>query len=463
MDGRVDPGRVTVLRDGPPGPGPVLYWMRRDQRARDNWALLHAQDLALALGRPLGVFFCLAPGYLGATRRAYDFMLKGLRQTAADLAAKGVPFFLSAGEPGPTAVRFARKMKAARVVCDFSPLRPPLDWTRIFLSGTTLPVDEVDAHNVAPCRFVSPKQEFAAYTIRPKIRRLLTRFLVDFPKLRKHPHAWPKAGSEAAPAIDWRKVEAGLKCDASVGPSPMVRPGPRAAEKTLATFVGDRLDRYDTARNDPNLGGQSGLSPYFHFGQLAPQRAALAAAQSGAAPDSVAAFSEELIVRRELSDNFCLHNPRYDSVEGFPLWARRTLDEHRGDPREHLYTPEQFEQAQTHDPLWNAAQREMTLTGKMHGYLRMYWAKKILEWSPAPEEALAEALRLNDRYELDGRDPNGYAGVAWSIGGVHDRAWGERPVFGKIRYMNDKGCRRKFKVDQYVNAVRHLEERRERA
>ena len=191
-----------------------------------------------------------------------------------------------------------------------------------------------------------------------------------------------------------------------------------------------------TDRNDPLKNGQSGLSPYLHFGQIAAQRVALEVMGSAGPTDARKAFLEELIVRRELSDNFCFYNPRYDRVDGFPAWARATLDRHRRDPRDYLYTPEQFEQARTHDDLWNAAQREMVRTGKMHGYLRMYWAKKILEWTPSPEEALKIAITLNDRYELDGRDPNGYAGIAWSLGGVHDRPWGERKVFGMIRYMS---------------------------
>ena len=200
----------------------------------------------------------------------------------------------------------------------------------------------------------------------------------------------------------------------------------------------------------------SDLSPYLHFGQIAPQRVAREIQQADAPPEAKQAFLEELIVRRELSDNFCWYNPDYDKFSGFPEWAQKTLDQHRDDRREYLYSLEEFEQGRTHDALWNAAQLEMVLRGKMHGYLRMYWAKKILEWTASPEEALEIAIYLNDRYELDGRDPNGYVGVAWSIGGVHDRAWGERPVFGKIRYMNLSGCQRKFKVDQYIAWVGEL-------
>jgi deoxyribodipyrimidine photo-lyase len=201
--------------------------------------------------------------------------------------------------------------------------------------------------------------------------------------------------------------------------------------------------------------GQSDLSPYFHFGQLAPQRAAHAVAQTSGDADRDA-YLEELVVRRELSDNHCHHNHDYDRYEGLPAWGRRTLEEHLDDEREHLYDLAAFEAAATHEPLWNAAQTELLVRGKMHGYLRMYWAKKILEWTRDPGEALDVAITLNDRYSLDGRDPNGYVGCAWSIGGLHDRPWTERPVFGKIRYMNANGCRRKFKVDRYIDGARRL-------
>ena len=157
-----------------------------------------------------------------------------------------------------------------------------------------------------------------------------------------------------------------------------------------------------------------------------------------------------MIIRRELSDNFCEYEKNYDYFEGFHHWAQKSLNEHRNDEREYIYTDEQFEEADTHDPLWNAAQNQMKTTGKMHGYMRMYWAKKILEWSPSPEIALQVAINLNDKYELDGRDPNGYTGIAWSIGGIHDRAWFERPVYGKIRYMNYNGCKSKFNVFKYI-------------
>jgi deoxyribodipyrimidine photo-lyase len=257
------------------------------------------------------------------------------------------------------------------------------------------------------------------------------------------------------PAPDWDGAAAGLAVGEAGPPITWRTPGSRAAGVALTAFLEQGLAGYDSARNDPVRDGQSDLSPYLHFGQLAPQRVAWEVARRPESADRDA-FLEELVVRRELSDNFCHHNPDYDRYEGLPAWARRTLEDHLDDPREHLYDLEQFETAQTHDALWNAAQTEMRLRGKMPGYLRMYWAKKILEWTRDPGEALDVAITLNDRWQLDGRDPNGYVGCAWSIGGLHDRPWTERPIFGKVRYMNLNGCKRKFRVDRYLDRVARL-------
>jgi deoxyribodipyrimidine photo-lyase len=303
-----------------------------------------------------------------------------------------------------------------------------------------------DGHNIVPCWHASPKQEYAAYTLRPKLKKLLPDFLCDFPKLLPHPI---DSKNLSVSSVDWQKVYSSV-ADHSVPEVDWLIPGEKAGNEAIRGFLKDGLQAYDQRRNDPNLEGQSNISPYLHFGHISPQRMAVLVNESRLQAEEKEAFLEELIVRRELADNFCFYNENYDRFEGFPDWARKTLDEHRTDRREYQYSLDTFEQGETHDELWNAAQRQMVKQGKMHGYLRMYWAKKILEWSASPEEAIKTALYLNDRYELDGRDPNGYAGVAWSIGGVHDRAWKERPVFGKVRYMNYAGCARKFDVKEYV-------------
>ena len=285
-----------------------------------------------------------------------------------------------------------------------------------------------------------------ARTIRPKIKRLLPEFLDEFPILDPHPHPWQAAAaSHRLSDLNSRIPGKGRR------QSLVARPGEAAAMDLVRQFLRDRLPRY-LERSDPNLDVCSNLSAHLHFGMLCAQRVALETLASAPAGEQTDSFLEELIVRRELSDNFCLHTPDYDRVSGFPEWARESLDKHRSDPRPAVYSPEEFERCKTHDPLWNAAQAQMLLTGKMHGYLRMYWAKKILEWSPCAADALTTAILLNDRYSLDGRDSNGYTGIAWSIGGVHDRGWTERPIFGKIRYMNLAGARRKFDVGRYVRS-----------
>jgi len=448
----MDHQRVRPLRDGEESSGPVVYWMSRDQRVADNWALLYAQECARKKGVPLGVVFALVPGFLGATLRQYDFMLRGLEEVERSLAGHGIPFFLLPGKPQDVLPRFLGENRAALLVADFSPLRIPRSWKRAVARRIAIPFHEVDAHNIVPCWIASPKREFAAATFRPKIERWLPTFLEEIPKLRKHgsrPRAWKRTDGGRT---DWDRVRGTLNVDRSVLPVDLL-PGEAAAKRVLGEFLRRGLAEYAARRNDPTARAQSGLSPYLHFGQISAQRVALEVSKVGGGSDDRDAFLEELIVRRELSDNFCLYTPSYDSAEAFPVWARGTLDRHRSDRRDHTYTRGEFEQGRTHDALWNAAQKEMVVTGRMHGYLRMYWAKKILEWSPTPEGALRTAIYLNDRYQIDGRDPNGYTGIAWSIGGVHDRAWGEREVFGKIRYMSFEGCRRKFDVDAYIARV----------
>ena len=440
------PERLRLLKEGPAGKGPVVYWMSRDQRTRDNWALLYAQDLAVRAKAPLIVVFCLVPEFLGAALRPYAFMLQGLQKVESDLIRQRIVFHLLQGDPEEVLPPYLRTVQAGSLVTDFDPLQPKRLWKSIVARRIEIPFYEVDAHNIVPCWHASPKQEYGAYTLRPKIQRALSEFMDDFPPLKKHPFFWKEAPKET----DWLRVMKTLKADPAVTAVNEIPSGEKASRQILKSFIGTRLASYDNDRNDPLKNGQSGLSPYLHFGQIAAQRVAMEVMGSAGPTASRKAFLEELIVRRELSDNFCFYNPRYDLVDGFPAWARATLDRHRRAPRDYSYTPEQFEQARTHDHLWNAAQREMVRTGKMHGYLRMYWAKKILEWTPSPEEALKIAITLNDRYQLDGRDPNGYAGIAWSLGGVHDRPWGERKVFGLIRYMSYNGCKSKFDVKGYI-------------
>ncbi|HEX3009384.1 MAG TPA: hypothetical protein VHO90_17395, partial [Bacteroidales bacterium] len=304
----------------------------------------------------------------------------------------------------------------------------------------------VDAHNIVPAFVVSAKAEYGAYTLRPKINKLLPVFMDSYPELP----SVNRITLREFPSIDWEEVKRALCTDLSVSEVDWCLPGEDEAHKMLHHFVEHKLEQYASKRNDPVAGATSGLSPYLHFGQISAQHVAQSVLKAGASPESSAAFLEELIVRRELADNFCFYNPDYDSFNGFPEWARKSLDVHRGDKRDFIYSFEEFEKAATHDDLWNAAQKEMVVYGKMHGFMRMYWAKKILEWTASPEVALNTAIKLHNKYSLDGRDPNTYAGCSWAIGGVHDRAWNRHPVYGMIRYMNYNGCKRKFDVNAYV-------------
>lgn len=439
--------RIRFLNNCPDVSGPVVYWMSRDQRVQDNWALLYAQYLAETYKQPLLVLFNVVPHFAQATWRQYSFMLKGLEEVANELHQLNIPFHLLLGKPQETIPQFIASHKVGTLVSDFSPLRIYTEWKKAIAASISIPFYEIDAHNIIPCWHASAKQEFGAYTLRPKIKRCLKEFLTDIPSIHLH-----KVNTiYSRPHIDWQKVKDSLKIDFTISPIQWCVPGTHAAHAVTTEFIQNRLNQYPNSRNNPTVNGQSNLSPYLHFGQISAQRIAWEIQKSTATSEAKTAFLEELIIRRELSDNYCFYNKQYDSFAGLPKWAQQTLQEHQHDPRSHLYSLQQFELAQTHDQLWNAAQLQMVNTGKMHGYIRMYWAKKILEWTKSPQEAQEVAIYLNDKYALDGRDPNGYVGIAWSIGGLHDRAWFQHPIFGKVRYMNANGCARKFNVEKYID------------
>ncbi len=442
--------RVRNLKKGRPGNGWVLYWMSRDQRVHDNWALSYAIEVAENEDRPVVVVFNLVEEFLGSTWRQYDFMIKGLRKVESGLAALNIPFMIVLGDPEINIPQFIKLHHISRLIIDFDPLKIKQQWQKEVIRQIDIPVDEVDAHNIVPCRIASDKEEYAASTFRPKITRLLPEFLDEFPPLVRQHESFNKH------RINWEVVTITLQTDHSVRPVEWLTPGEKGARAVFDKFLETSIDIYAHKRNDPNEKHVSGLSPYLHYGHISAQRIALDILKNLPRTEHTEAFLEELIVRRELSDNFCFYNHGYDNISSFRSWAFKTLSDHRNDQREYVYSVSEFENALTHDPLWNAAQKQMVYTGTMPGYLRMYWAKKILEWSASPEEALQIALKLNDRYQLDGRDPNGYTGCAWSIGGVHDRAWGERKVFGKIRYMNRKGCDRKFDTERYISRINTL-------
>lgn len=443
--------------------GAVVYVMERDQRVQDNHALLAAQKMARTHNVPLYVVVALH-ATPGRSREQCEFMLDGLREVEQELQQHNIQFVLRLGETCTVVSEVCHEVACGALFFDFNPLRSSRDAINTLAQTLAIPVTVVDTHNIVPAWVVSDKQEFAAHTIRRKIHRHLEAYLVEPPAVS--PHAVSGCTIQSSSPDNIAQFVATLPAS---GVRHECLPGTTEAMRTLEYVVDAKLLNYAHARNDPSIDGQSRLSPYLHFGHISSLRVALTVmravdavpylvrypklAQAGDAPsheDGMNALLEELIVRKELSDNFCLYASEYTTLAVAPAWARKTLDDHRDDVRDYVYTCEQWEMAETHDQPWNAAQRQLRTTGRLHGYMRMYWAKKLLEWSATPEDALATALYLNDFYALDGGDPNGYVGILWSIAGLHDRPWFERPVYGKIRYMNSGGLKRKFDLNAYM-------------
>ena len=355
--------------------------------------------------------------------------------------------------PEQGAVQLAKK--ASLVVVDRGYLRIQKKWRSDVANKIHCRLIQVESDVVVPVEEVSNKEEYAAVTIRSKIYKKLSHFLVPFKQSDPAVESL-SLDFDSFDIKDIGKALSKLHIDRSVKEVNSFQGGTKEALKHLEVFLEGKLDRFSELRNEPALDYLSHMSPYLHFGQISPLFIALQVKQTKS--PGVEAFLEELIIRRELSMNFVFYNEKYDSYEAIPEWARKSLRSHQKDKRQYLYRLKELEQAKTHDPYWNAAQREMLIKGKMHGYMRMYWGKKILEWNKTPEEAYRMALYLNNKYELDGRDPNGFTGVAWCFG-KHDRPWGERPIFGNVRYMNDKGLERKFNVGDYVKMVNKLSEK----
>jgi deoxyribodipyrimidine photo-lyase len=436
--------RARQLNSNSYNKGPVVYWMSRDQRTKDNWALLFAQQQAIEKKSQLVVIFSLYPKYKNINLRQIDFMFKGLQVVEDNLNKLNIQFTLVNGFPDKTIPEFIKKEKVGMLITDFSPLLPTQNRKHKIAKQINIPFYEVDTHNIIPVWITSPKQEFAAYTIRPKINKVLSDFLDEFQSLKKHPY-----NNESKVKINWANELKKLNPDPSIKPLEYLS-GEDNALKALFYFLEHKIDSYNEKRNDPTEDAQSDLSYYLHFGQLSSQRVALEINEMEISRGNKNAFLEELIIRKELSDNYCFYNQNYKSIKGLPEWALKSIEIHKNDKREVLYSLDQLEKAQTHDELWNASQLEMIHKGKTHGYMRMYWAKKILEWTKSTQQAIEFCIYLNDTYQLDGRDPNGYVGILWSVGGLHDRAWFDRPIFGKIRYMNYNGAKSKFNVQKYI-------------
>ncbi len=450
----------------------VVYWMQQSARAHYNHALELALQQAAALKLPLLVLYVLTDNFPEANLRHYRFLLEGLEDTRARLAERGIQFNLLRGEPVAAVSAIAHR--AAMLVCDCGYLRIQRQWRAAIAAAIDCRCIQVESDVTVPVEAAYPKEAYTAGILRPKLHAVMESFLVELPETPvQKPSLETDFGLESMvagipdcslipadrPLTGRNGLEADLQIDRGVAPVDWIGGGTSAALQRLEEFLAAKIDHFHELRNDPSVDYLSHLSPYLHFGHisvlyivlqvLAMREQSKQGDQGSAIGEGAAAFIEELVVRRELAMNFAYYHPEYDSYNCLPEWAHKTLAAHEVDRRDYLYSLEQLESAETHDPYWNAAQREMSRRGKMHGYMRMYWGKKILEWSPRPREAFDRALYLNNKYSLDGRDPNGFAGVAWCFG-KHDRAWPERPVFGKTRYMNANGLKRKFDIEAYV-------------
>jgi deoxyribodipyrimidine photo-lyase len=425
--------------------------MQRAQRALDNPALEVALRAANLLGKPCVVFLAPVPFYPHANLRHYHFLGQGFRAIAEGLKKRGIGLVLRR-YPDHHLLKVCAEVRPALVVGDENPMREAEHWREVVAARLRVPFWTVDADVIVPSHLLE-KEQYGAYTARPVIRRLLPEFLRPVGNTRAK-IAWKAPRGLQSLPIDC-ELTAGWTLDRSVMPVDDIAGGTDQALKRLRSFVRNDLAGYPVDRNKPERAGTSRLSAYLHFGHIGPHTVALAVEKADVPRAAKEAFLEQLIVRRELAVNFVRFNPDYDNFESGTAWAHKSLAEHAADPRK-IYSERQLEQAQTHDPLWNAAQRQMVMTGFMHNYMRMYWAKKILEWSKTPAQAYQTAVALNDKYELDGRDPNGYAGIAWAIVGKHDRPWFERPIFGKVRYMSFDSTSKKFDSKRYIREMEGL-------
>ncbi len=447
----IQPKRIKPLNDKDVREGEyVLYWMQSSARSEHNHALEYAVQKANELERRLLVAFGLTDDYPEANLRHYTFMLEGLKDAEKALEKRAIRMVVRRGSPDEVAVEAGKE--ASLVVTDRGYLRHQKEWRENVAKKAACRVVQVESDIVVPVELASDKKEYAARTLRPKIMKHLEDFLVELEptKVEKSSTNMKADGLDLS---DIGKVLDGMDLDRSVGSlSHLHKGGTSEAKKVLSEFLKNRFDSYTENRNQPQTDDVSHMCKYLHFGHISPIHIALEIQKSGASEENIHSYLEELIVRRELPMNFVFYEPNYDKFSCLPEWARKTLEDHKDDVREHVYTTKQLEAAETHDKYWNAAMKEMIHTGYMHNHMRMYWGKKILEWSNTPEHAFRTALYLNNKYFLDGRDPNSYANVAW-VFGMHDQGWKERAVFGKVRYMAASGLERKSKPEEYVEKV----------
>jgi len=453
MNIAIDERRIKALNDKNVQNGSyVLYWMQSSVRTKYNFALDYAKKMALLYDKPLVVCFGIDTNYPESNKRHLVFLLEGLKEVQSDLNDQNITTAFKHESPDSFVLKAGKS--ASAVVTDCGYLKLHKKWRINVAEGLKCPLIQVESDVVVPVYEASDKEEWSAATLRKKINQKLPLFLHEYNDCKAEIKQYNSGNlTEYNDISDIEKLLITSDVKNDVKPSKYYKGGYSNANSLLNDFITKKLDKYQEERNDPHKNIQSDMSPYLHFGQISPIEIALEIINSGFFnPDD---YLEQLIVRRELAINFAVFNQNYDSYKGLPKWCTDTLNNHRFDKREYIYHINELESADTHDEYWNASQNEMKITGKMHGYMRMYWGKKIIEWSESPESAFETAVYLNNKYSLDGRDPNSYAGISWCFG-KHDRAWKEREIFGKIRYMNAKGLERKFEIGKYVKRIHNL-------
>ena len=437
----------------------ILYWAQMNRRVASNHALAYAIELGNRLSLPVLYYEGLTCSYPHANDRLHTFILENVPDTAADLKPLGVGyvFYLRRRKADANDVLYQLAKDAAAVVTDDYPTFVAHTHNAHVPQHLDIPYFVVDSSCVVPMNRLE-KREYAAYTIRPRINRMLAEYLTAF----EMPTPAKRYKLDASPyhtnVTNIPQLVAGCEIDHSVKPSTTFRGGAKRARQLLTHFVEHNLSRYANNRNEPSAHATSDMSPYLHFGNISALDLALTAKTYAAAHGLIAdEFLEELIVRRELAFNFAKYTEDAESLQkNLPNWAIATLAKHDADPREFTYSQAEWERAETHDALWNATQKELLLRGKIHGYYRMYWGKKLIEWSASHQDALNTMIFLHDKYAIDGRDPNTYTNILWCFG-LHDRPWTERPIFGMIRFMSGDGMKRKTNTAAYIKEIEYLE------
>ena len=433
----------------------VIYWMQRSIRSFYNHSLEYAVQIANDLKKDLLVIFCFDSKFSEMNERSCYFLFESLKDTEENLKKRGIRFIVLDSSPLITKL-LEYSEKSVCVVTDRGYLKYLREIREKAAEKILVRMVQVESDVAVPVETASSKEEYSAKTLRGKLHKVLEFYINrDFEYIHYEMNYLGKIKTD----FDLKKmyeILGKLNIDRSVKKSEYFYGGENTAKKTLETFIAEKLEGYSKYRNNPELDYQSDLSPYLHFGNISPLFIAKEILKSQKNKESTDDFLEELIVRRELAINFVYYNPDYDKFQNMTYsWAYETMDKHKNDQKDYIYSPDILEKAETHDEYWNSAQKEMMITGKMHGYMRMYWAKKIIEWSEGYDKAYEVIKYLNNKYFIDGRDENSYAGIAWCFG-KHDRAWNERKIFGKLRYMNSNGLKRKFDIDEYVNKINKL-------